>query len=160
MWDEGGLNVTLIALTGMLYFTLCFQTQDRSPSCPLQGRRSILNIGGDDGVARQRQLRACAHRGVSEGGCAPLRSWKIFEFWKLNGAIWWMLLGNILINSKQINTLQIFTFISKQYVITHLEMLHTPPGLWINQMIQIYSLELWLAFFVMFKACLPSIRYA
>ena len=45
-----------------------------------QGRRSILNIGGDDWVARQRQLRACAHRGVSEGGCAPLRSWKIFEF--------------------------------------------------------------------------------
>ena len=31
--------------------------------------------------------------GVSEGGCAPLRSWKIFEFWKLNGAIRWILLG-------------------------------------------------------------------
>ena len=60
-----------------------------SPYCP----------GGQDWgsfpVARQRQVRACAHRGVSEGGCAPLRSWKILEFLYWIRAIWWILLGKI-----------------------------------------------------------------
>ena len=31
--------------------------------------------------------------GVSEGGCAPLRSWKILYFWNWNRVIWWILLG-------------------------------------------------------------------
>ena len=72
---------------------ICFQ----DGTCFRTARNIRFEHWGDDWVARQRQLRACAHRGVSEGGCAPLRSWKIFEFWKLNGAIWWILLGNILI---------------------------------------------------------------
>ena len=64
-----------------------------------QGRRSVLNIGGMIGW-RVSANCALARTGGVWGGCAPLRSWKIFEFWKLNGAIWWILLGNILINSK------------------------------------------------------------
>ena len=33
------------------------------------------------------------HKGVSQGWCAPLRSWKILYFCNWNHAIWWILLG-------------------------------------------------------------------
>ena len=41
-----------------------------SPPCLMQGRRSIFDMwgGGGDLVARQHQLRTCAHREVSEAG--------------------------------------------------------------------------------------------
>ena len=37
-------------------------------------------------------MRACAHRGVSEGD-VPLRSWKVLYFCNRNHAIWWILLS-------------------------------------------------------------------
>ena len=42
-----------------------------------QGRRSIFDIGGYDLVARQHQLRACEHRGVSERDVPP-QKWENF----------------------------------------------------------------------------------
>ena len=35
-------------------------------------------------------------QGVSEGGCAPLRSWKILEFLYWICAMWWILVGKIM----------------------------------------------------------------
>ena len=44
-------------------------------------------------AAPQCQMPTWAHSGVSEGGCAPLRSWKILYFWNWSHAIWWILLS-------------------------------------------------------------------
>ena len=47
----------------------------------------------EGGGAWQCQMPTWAHRGVSEGGCAPVRSWKILYFWNWNRAIWCICLG-------------------------------------------------------------------
>ena len=44
-------------------------------------------------LTSQCQMPARTHKEVSEGGCAPLRSWKILYFWNWNRTIWWILLG-------------------------------------------------------------------